>query len=135
MPPAPEAPVVTVVAAIVERDGRFLVTSRPAGVHLAGLWEFPGGKVGAGETHAAALGREMREELDVDVDVHELVLSTTHAYPGKTVALHFYRCSLKGTPRPMLDQRIEWAAPESLDRMEFPPADAELLRVLQAGRH
>jgi 8-oxo-dGTP diphosphatase len=69
---------VIVVAAVIEDAGRFLVTRRPAGVHLGGLWEFPGGKTTAEESHSAGLLREIREELAVDVDVHELIHATTH---------------------------------------------------------
>src|SRR6185436_16834932 len=86
-----------VVAAVVERDGCFLVTRRQAGVHLAGLWEFPGGKVAAGESHEAALRREMLEELDTDVAVRSLVSTAAHAYDDRHVTLHFYRCELAGT--------------------------------------
>src|SRR4051812_43258702 len=99
-----------VVAAVIEHDGRFLITRRQQGVHLAGHWEFPGGKVAAGETHAAALRREIAEELAADVIGLELVLETTHAYPERSVTLFFYRCELVGTPRPMLGQQMEWVA-------------------------
>src|SRR5712691_9866651 len=89
---------IIVTAAVIERDGCFLVTRRQKGVHLEGCWEFPGGKIDPHETHAAALKREIREELDADVDVGRLLLTTTHAYPEKTVTLFFYRCHLVGTP-------------------------------------
>ena len=87
---------IVVVAAVIEEDGAFLVTRRQKGVHLAGLWEFPGGKIDDGETHAAALAREIREELDADVDVGDLVFHVTHDYDDRTVALYFYRCTLRG---------------------------------------
>ena len=83
-----------VVAAVVEEGDRFLVTRRQAGVHLAGLWEFPGGKVAAGESHDAALRREMQEELGTDVDVREIVSAASHAYADRDVTLHVYRCEL-----------------------------------------
>ena len=122
-----------VVAAVIEHAGCFLLTRRQDGVHLAGHWEFPGGKVGAGETHAAALRREIIEELDTDVVVHELVLETGHEYPERTVTLFFYRCDLLGTPRPMLGQQMEWIPRAQLSSMLFPPADGELIRLLAAG--
>jgi 8-oxo-dGTP diphosphatase len=122
--------VIVVVAAVVEDHGRFLVTRRQAGVHLPGLWEFPGGKLHDGETHAGALQREIREELDAGVHVGELVLATTHAYPEKTVALYFYRCRLTGMPRPVLDQEMRWVSREEMGGLEFPAADAELIRIL-----
>jgi mutator protein MutT len=118
------------VAAVIERDGRFLVTRRQAGVHLAGFWEFPGGKIDERETHADALRREIREELDADVAPGDLVLSTTHAYPEKTVALFFYRCVLAGVPRPMLGQQMRWVDRDELQTLGFPPADEELIRIL-----
>jgi 8-oxo-dGTP diphosphatase len=121
---------VVVVAAVVEEDGRYLVTRRPAGVHLAGMWEFPGGKVGSGETHAGALRREMQEELDSDVDVQELVFATGHDYPDRTVWLYFYRCRLFGTPRPLLGQDMRWVTREELRSLPFPTADTDLIRQL-----
>lgn len=122
-----------VVAAVIEHDGRFLLTRRQDGVHLAGHWEFPGGKVGAGESHAAALRREIVEELDSDVVVHELVFETTHAYPERAVALFFYRCDLLGVPKPMLGQQMEWIPRSELPSLLFPPADADLITMLMAG--
>ena len=121
---------VVVVAAVIEHGDRFLVTRRQDGVHLAGLWEFPGGKVGAGESHAAALRREILEELDTDIAVHDLVLETSHSYPDRTVTLFFYRCYLLGTPTPMIGQEMEWILRGELSSLLFPPADDELVRML-----
>ena len=121
---------IVVVAAVVERDQRVLVTRRPPGSHLAGMWEFPGGKIDEGESHPAALKREMREELDVDVDVGELALHTTHDYPDRTVAIYFYRCKLLGTPRPLLGQEMRWVGRADLPSLGFPPADRELIERL-----
>jgi mutator protein MutT len=115
--------VTVVVAAVIEHEGRFLVTRRQAGVHLAGMWEFPGGKIDPDESHADALRRELREELDADVHVGDLVLATTHAYPEKTVTLYFYRCTLRGSPRPLLGQEMRWAAREEMKSLGFPAAD------------
>jgi 8-oxo-dGTP diphosphatase len=121
---------VHVVAAVVERDDCFLVTRRQAGVHLAGLWEFPGGKVGPGESHEQALRREMREELDTDVAVGAVVSSASHAYDDRHVTLHFYRCELAGTPRPLLGQEMRWVPRAELSMLGFPPADEELIALL-----
>ena len=122
--------VIVVVAAVVEEGDAFLITRRPEGAHLAGLWEFPGGKTGSTESHADALRREMREELDTDVDVGPLVFETTHAYPERTVSLFFYRCVLRGQPRPLLGQEMRWVRRSELSSLGFPPADEELIKLL-----
>jgi 8-oxo-dGTP diphosphatase len=119
-----------VVAAIIEQDGSFLVTRRLDGTHLAGLWEFPGGKIANGESHRQGLAREIREELGADVEVGALVFETTHDYADRTVSLHFYRCTLRGAPRPVLGQQMQWVPRASLRSLEFPPADAELIGSL-----
>jgi len=121
-----------VVAAVVEDADRFLVTRRQAGVHLAGLWEFPGGKVAAGESHQDALRREMQEELGTDVDVREIVSTATHAYDDRHVTLHFYACGLKGEPHPLLGQEMRWVGRSELASLGFPPADEELIALLIA---
>jgi len=122
--------VIVVVAAVIERDGSFLMAQRLEGTHLAGLWEFPGGKTTAGETHAQALTREIREELGAEVDVGPLVFEITHEYPDRSVSLHFYRCALDGEPQPMLGQQIRWVPRAELRTLDFPPADEELIRLL-----
>jgi mutator protein MutT len=119
-----------VVAAVVEREGCFLVTQRQAGVHLAGLWEFPGGKVAPGESHADALRREMQEELGTDVEVGAVVTTAAHAYDDRHVTLHFYRCELLHTPRPLLGQEMRWVPRAELQSLGFPPADEELIALL-----
>lgn len=124
---------VGVVAAVIERDDTFLVTRRPEGTHLAGLWEFPGGKINPPESHGDALRREIREELDAAVDVHELMFEVTHCYDDRTVALYFYRCTLSGTPRPALGQEMRWAARSELRSLGFPPADEDLITRLTAS--
>jgi 8-oxo-dGTP diphosphatase len=121
---------ITVVAAILERDDRFLLTLRPAGTHLEGCWEFPGGKCDPAETRAEALKRELFEELDIVAEVGELVQTVTHEYPEKTVQLHFYRCQYAGEPKPMLGQEIRWVSRRELASLPFPEADAKLLELL-----
>lgn len=125
--------VVIVLAAIVERDGSFLVTRRLDGTHLAGLWEFPGGKCEPGETHEACLARELAEELGVGSRVGAELLTTEHAYPERTVRLHFRRCEIDSDPRPLLGQEIRWVRREDLHALAFPPADAELIAILTRG--
>ena len=122
-----------VVAAVIEDDGRFLVTRRLPRTHLAGLWEFPGGKTDPGEPHGDALRRELREELGVDADVGDLEYQTSHVYPDRTVALYFYRCRLQSEPRPLLGQEMRWVTKPELAALGFPPADAELIDRLVSG--
>lgn len=122
---------IVVVAAVIERAGTFLVTRRQAGVHLAGMWEFPGGKIDPDESHPVALEREIREELDAAIEVGEVVHGTTYAYSDRTVELYFYRCALLGDPRPLLGQEMRWVARADLASLPFPPADAELIDLLE----
>ncbi|MCU1381769.1 MAG: mutT [Acidobacteria bacterium] len=124
---------IVVTAAVVEIDGRFLVTRRQEGVHLEGCWEFPGGKCDPDETLKACLARELLEELDVAARVGEEIFTTKHDYPDRGVELHFFRCELLGEPRPVLGQEMAWVPRDDLAALEFPPADAELIRILAQG--
>ena len=121
---------IVVLAAIVERNGRLLVTRRLADTHLAGYWEFPGGKCEPQETHEACLTRELDEELGVRAIVGNEILVTEHAYPERRVRLHFRECTIEGEPRPRLGQEIRWVTREELGALQFPEADAELIRIL-----
>lgn len=128
---------VIVSAGIVLEGGRVLLTQRKAGGHLAGLWEFPGGKVEAGEDPRAALVRELREELGIETEVGDIVEVTSHAYPEaeKTVLLLFFEARrLPGSPAPKaLDvAALEWAGREALTPERFPPADVAVLRKVRA---
>jgi 8-oxo-dGTP diphosphatase len=125
---------IVVAAAVIERDGRYLITRRPPGVHLAGHWEFPGGKCEPDETLHACLCRELREELNVEVAVGDELLTTTHDYPGRRVELHFVRCVLEGEPAPQLGQEMRWTPREELNALEFPAADAELIGILTESK-
>ena len=124
---------VEVVAAVIERDGKILITRRPPGTHLAGLWEFPGGKRQPGEEAADALVREIREELGTLLTVGDLIDTVEWPYPGRSVRLVFFRGTIAGEPRPLEGQEMAWVAPVDLSHYEFPPADASLLERLKAG--
>ncbi len=130
----PSAHPVIVTAAVIERDGRFLVTRRPEGTHLAGHWEFPGGKCEGAETPERCLQRELREELDVEAAVGEEMFRTRHRYGapagGLYLELRFFRCALNGVPRPILGQQMRWVARHELSTLTFPPADAEFIALL-----
>jgi mutator protein MutT len=121
---------VMVAAAVIERDGRFLLTRRHRGVHLEGLWEFPGGKCEFGETLEVCLARELREELAVEAQVGDELFTTVHDYPERTVELHFFTCTLLGEASPQMGQEMRWASQHELAALEFPPADAELIATL-----
>ena len=118
------------MAAVIERNGSFLVARRQAGVHLEGYWEFPGGKCHPNETLLESLRREIREELDADVETADKLLISAHEYNDRIIELHFYRCSLVDTPRPMLGQELRWVSRAELTTLSFPPADAELIAQL-----
>jgi 8-oxo-dGTP diphosphatase len=125
---------IVVSAAVIERSDRFLVTRRQAGVHLAGHWEFPGGKCHPGESLAACMARELREELNVGAEVGVELLATTHDYPDRRVELHFLRCEIRGEPAPQQGQEMRWVTREDLGTLQFPPADEQLIKMLVASR-
>jgi len=126
-------PVTVVVAAVIERDDRFLLTLRPPGTPLEGHWEFPGGKCLPSETHVEALRRELYEELDIVGHVSECMYTVTHTYPDQTVELYFYRCGFEGSPKPMIGQQMEWVSRARLAALPFPEADAALIERLVRG--
>jgi len=127
--PAP----VRVAAGLVFDGGRLLITQRPAEKHLGGLWEFPGGKLDTGESYPDCLRRELREELGIEVAVGPMLAAIEHAYPEKTVRIHFYRCALtSGVPTAIECADLEWITADQLDQFVFPPADAALLGELKS---
>jgi 8-oxo-dGTP diphosphatase len=125
---------IVVTAAVIERGGRFLVTRRQAGVHLEGHWEFPGGKCEPGESLSGCLARELREELAVESEIGEELLSTVHDYADRRVELHFFNCTLAGEPVPQQGQEMRWIVRSELAALQFPPADAELIELLAGSR-
>jgi 8-oxo-dGTP diphosphatase len=119
--------------ALVDRDGRVLIAKRPEGKAMAGLWEFPGGKVEPGETPEAALTRELREELGVEPCERCLqpFAFASHAYPDFHLLMPLYVCrQWDGFARPLEGQEIAWAYPERLRDYPMPPADAPLVEEL-----
>lgn len=125
---------IVVTAAVIERDGTFLVTRRPRGVHLEGYWEFPGGKCEPGESLADCLRRELREELDTEATVGDEIFTITHDYAERSVELHFLSCELLNEPRPLLGQAMRWVSRADLPSLQFPPADDELIARLTGTR-
>jgi len=127
---------IDVVAAVIRRDGKILITQRLDDVHLARLWEFPGGKVEAGESFEVALQREILEELGVEIRIHEEFFTTEHDYVTKSVRLHFYVCTLlRGEPASLAVADLRWIRPNELWNFEFPPADAALIARLARDLH
>jgi mutator protein MutT len=126
---------ITVVAAIIRRQDRILITRRAGGVHLSGLWEFPGGKVEPGESLIDALQREIFEELGVRIRVDDEVLVTEHHYPLRSVRLHFFNCSIvEGAPRALEAAAMQWVSPSELTEYRFPEADAQLIACLSSNQ-
>ena len=121
---------VVVLAGVIERQSRFLLTRRLKNTHLAGYWEFPGGKCETDEDHQACLIRELREELDVAAVVGDEILVSEHDYPDRTVRIHFRRCDIVGDPSPQLGQEMRWVDRTELATLQFPPADGELIALL-----
>ncbi|HET7809473.1 MAG TPA: 8-oxo-dGTP diphosphatase MutT [Steroidobacteraceae bacterium] len=133
MVPEPMKPSMRVVAAALLDDaGRVLIAQRPEGKHMAGWWEFPGGKVSDGESDPDALVRELREELGVETRPEAHVMTLTHEYPDRTIDLVLWRASLvRGTPRGLDGQQLKWVDCQSLGNERLLPADAPFVEALQ----
>ncbi|MCJ2027568.1 (deoxy)nucleoside triphosphate pyrophosphohydrolase [Methylobacterium sp. J-067] len=122
-----------VAVALVDADGRVLVSERPAGKQLAGLWEFPGGKVEPGERPEETLIRELAEELGITVAEPCLAPLTfaSHPYPDFHLLMPLYVCRRwEGTPRSLEGQALKWVSPKALRDLAMPPADAPLIPFL-----
>jgi 8-oxo-dGTP diphosphatase len=128
-------PLVLVAAcALIDADGRVLLARRPEGKRMAGLWEFPGGKLGPGETPEAALIRELKEELGIDVSVACLApfVFASHAYERFHLLMPLYLCRRwKGIPQAREGQTLSWVRPEKLSDFPMPPADRPLVPLLR----
>jgi 8-oxo-dGTP diphosphatase len=121
-------------AALVDVDGRVLIAQRPEGKHLAGLWEFPGGKVAEGETPEQALIRELKEELSIDVTEACLAPLTfaSHPYDDFHLLMPVFVCRRwEGTVMPREGQALKWVTPARLREYPMPPADAPLIPMLR----
>ncbi|MEO8071017.1 MAG: (deoxy)nucleoside triphosphate pyrophosphohydrolase [Acidobacteriota bacterium] len=129
--PADESRTIVVLAAVIERDGQLLVSQRLEGSHLQHLWEFPGGKLEAHESHEQCLARELMEELGVLSTIGAEILVTEHHYAERTVRLHFRECEIVGEPLPVLGQQLQWVTRAGLDALQFPDADRDLIEQLK----
>jgi len=122
---------IRVVAAVIEKDGRYLVTQRRSTSVLPEMWEFPGGRVEPGEADAAALRREMKERLDADVEVGQMLSFVSHPYDRYTLDLYLYECRLVTevlTKKAVKDYR--WISSREFDDYQFTPADEASLSKL-----
>jgi 8-oxo-dGTP diphosphatase len=122
---------IRVVGAMIEQDGRYLITQRPPRATLPLLWEFPGGRVEPGETDQEALARELREEMAIGVEVADRCIHIEHSYEAYDVDFCVYRCRLVSGPIQNLRVHAHrWVRPEELDGYEFPPADEKSIAKL-----
>ena len=123
---------IRIVGAIVEEQGRYLITQRRSTAVLAGLWEFPSGRVETGETDEHALQRELRERLGVDVVVGGVFARRVHCYDGYVVDLVLYRATIAPTqePRPVQVDDLRWVTPQELESYPFPLADQATMDLL-----
>ena len=126
-----EKPHFRIAAAIVERNGRILISKRKAEAHLGDLWEFPGGKVHPWESPEQAVVRELREELGIGVRVERLFSRIEHEYPDRTIELLTFLCALEeGKPAPIHCAACEWVAFADLNRFSFPEANQSIIKRL-----
>jgi mutator protein MutT len=126
--------VVEVAAGLIRQDGRYLIARRRPDVHLAGFWEFPGGKREADESLEECLQRELFEELRIRVGRPVPYQVVRHAYPDRVVELHFFRCEIEqGPATPVGCAEIRWVRPDELVTFQFPPADEAVVRFLEQG--
>jgi len=126
--------VLVAAVALVDADGRVLIARRPEGKSMAGLWEFPGGKVHEGETPEAALIRELKEELGIDTAESCLApfAFASHGYPDFHLLMPLFACRRwTGTPAALEGQELAWVRPQRLAEYPMPPADRPLVAMLQ----
>lgn len=125
-----------VAVAVIQHEGRLLISQRRPGDSFGGFWEFPGGKLCDGETMEICLAREIREELGVVVEVLAKRMEISHSYPGRVIRLHCYDCRLvSGEPRALECANWKWVNPAELDGFTFPPASTPLIRTLQGKQN
>ena len=126
---------IRVVAAVIERDGRYLITQRRPTAVLPLLWEFPGGRVEDGETDAAALKREVRHRLGVEIEAGQLISFVSHPYERYVVDLYLYECRIQsGELEPLAVNAFKWVTSAEFDQYPFTPADeASMNKLLDVG--
>jgi len=131
MPHAPKPAIHVVAGALVSLQGQILIAQRPIGKHMAGGWEFPGGKIDSGETPLAALRRELEEELGIEVQKAEYLVSCDHEYPDRVVHLELWLVTkYSGEPKPLDHQALQWVSVDQLATADLLPADQPLIEAL-----
>jgi len=132
VPLGDKATIRVVAAALIDSQGRVLIADRPPGKHMAGRWEFPGGKVAAGESDSVALSRELREELGVEVAAAQFLMALQHDYPDRRVELQMWVVrKFSGEPQALDGQRLKWVAPAALFDEDILEADRPFVEALQ----
>jgi 8-oxo-dGTP diphosphatase len=125
--------VLVVAGALYDVRGRVLIARRPSGRHMAGRWEFPGGKVAAGEAEEQALARELREELGIEVRAARALMRLTHSYADREVELSLWIVArFEGTPQGLDGQELKWVAPRALAHEDILEADRPFVAALGA---
>lgn len=123
--------VVRVVAAVISRDDKYLITQRRPAAVLPLLWEFPGGKVEAGESDAAALKREVRHRLGIEVAPGSMISFVSHPHERYTIDLYLYECEItSGEPHELNVEAFRWATSSDFDKYPFTPADEASMNAL-----
>jgi 8-oxo-dGTP diphosphatase len=119
---------INVVCAIIERNGKFLAAKRSNTQSHPGFWEFPGGKIDPSETGEQAILREIKEELGIEIAIREALPSVTYTYPGKTIALHPFVCTIQsGNPKALEHEEIIWVDNTTYSNLNWLPADISVL--------
>ena len=129
-------PLIRLVAAVIEQDGRYLITQRRPTAVLPGLWEFPGGRVEDGESDEEALRRELRERLGTEVEVKDRMAHRVHHYHGYSVDLNLYQATIRPgqEPRPLRVAEVRWVMSKDFEKYPFPAADQATTDVLLGFR-
>ena len=123
---------IPVIAAVIHRDGRYLVGRRPVEKRHGGLWEFPGGKVDAGESWLEAVHRELAEELDMGATATGALLLSVHD-DGSPFVIHFLEVEATGEPTPLEHSAVGWYTPDEMAELPLAPADARFVSRLRSG--